>query len=121
MNVPYPDIPQAGLFSRLPALFGMAARGDRHIPEIKMRVEPEKRIRNIRVEARHEFCDLEIFQDAFTAQAQKLRDEDGLFPAVDTLSHVEREKSALLCRMQTDFLFVFIQVCSKRRKVRNRG
>jgi len=29
MNVPYPDIPQAGLFSRLPALFGMAARGER--------------------------------------------------------------------------------------------
>ena len=45
----------------------MAAGGDRHIPEIKMRVEPENRIRNIRVEARHEFCDLEIFQDAFTA------------------------------------------------------
>lgn len=29
MNVPYPDIPQAGLFSRLRALLGMAARVDR--------------------------------------------------------------------------------------------
>jgi len=62
----------------------------------------------------------EIFQDAFTAQAQKLRHKSGLFPAVDALSHVEREKPALLCGMLTDLLSVFIPVCSKGQKVRNR-
>ena len=115
MNVPYPDIPQAGLISRLPALFGMAARGDRLVLAGGGQTGCVDGMEDTGLDC------LEIFQDAFTAQAQKLRHKAGLFPAVDALSHVEREKPTLLCGMLTDFLSVFIQSCSKRRKVRNRG
>jgi len=61
MNIPDSDISQAGLMGRLPALFGMAAGGDRHIPEIKMRVKPEQNIGNVRLEAGNKFSNLEDF------------------------------------------------------------
>jgi hypothetical protein len=61
MNISDSDISQAGLIDRLPALCGIAAGGDRHIPEIKMRVKPEQNIGNVRLEAGNKFSNLEDF------------------------------------------------------------
>lgn len=47
---------------------------------------------------------LEIFQDAFPAEAQKLRCEAGLLPAADARSHVSIEKTVSSEGTATDFL-----------------